>query len=335
MSEIIKDRFEKAGKITIKPYSNPNRENMGLENYNMVLFPGASQREPMACIEQHGKIRYLNGLDEAAPEIKELKDEEQKQARIKEIRTIVAMLEFEKHYNNLDIKDPEFWNKVQTYKPNNSDFWSGIVIEVNNNTIQLDPINKTEDLLKILAIEAGGFPMIAKSKVDCVSGFHKTKWYLDRQIDTAQNKASVSKIKNKAGALLESISEDMPRKLFYVAKLVATNSMQYKNSTTNDTIYDHLDEFINGEGNESSVKKASQQFIDYTTLDMQELKIRAMIKDATFYKYIIQKGDGLLYYADENIMLGRNSSEVYEYLFNPMNEDVLNMVQNKVEKTWN
>jgi len=335
MIEDVKERFAKVGRITVRPYCDPNKENMGLENYNMVVFPGTSQREPMACIEQNGRIRYLNGLDESAPEVKGITDEEKRNARIREIRSIVAMLEFEKHYNTIDINDPDFWNKVQTYKPNNVEFWSKIAFDLTNDTIYLDPINRTEDLLKVLAIEAGGFPLIAKNKEDCTSGLHKRKWYLDRQIDTAQNKASISKIKNKAAALLDSISEEMPRKLFYIAKLISTNSMQYKNSTINDTIYDHLDEFINGNGNEPNVKKAAQQFIDYTALDMQELKVRAMIKDATFYKFIILKGDGLLYLTPENVMVGRNSSEVYEYLINPMNEEILVLLQERVENTWN
>lgn len=334
MIENIKERYQKAGRITIRPYCDPQKENMGLETYDMVVFPGTFQREPMACIEQNGKIRYLNGLDEAAPEVKAITDEEKRNAKVKEIRSIVAMLEFEKHYNTIDIEDPDFWNKVQTYKPNNTEFWGNIMLEVANDIIFLDPVNNTEDLLKVLAIEAGGFPIIAKSKEDCISGLHRRKWYLDRQIDTAQNKASVSKIKNKAAALLDSISDEMPRKLFYIAKLISTNSMQYKNSTLQDVIYDHMDEYINGLANETSIRKAAQQFIDYTELDMQELKVRAMIKDATFYKFIIMKGDGLLYLSPENVLLGRNASEVYEYLINPMNEDILVTVQEKVEETW-
>lgn len=335
MIENVKERYAKAGRISVRPYCDPNKENMGLENYSMVVFPGTSQREPMACIEQNGRVRYLNGLDESAPEVKGIDDEEKRNARIREIRSVVAMLEFEKHYNTIDVDDPDFWNKVQTYKPNNIEFWSKIMFDLTNDTIYLDPVNKTEDLLKVLAIEAGGFPLIAKTREDCQSGLHKRKWYLDRQIDTAQNKASISKIKNKAAALLDTISEEMPRKLFYIAKLISTNSMQYKNSTINDTIYDHLDDFINGHANEPNVKKAAQQFIDYTKLDMQELKVRAMIKDATFYKFVILKGDGLLYLTPENIMVGRNSSEVYEYLINPMNEEVLVLLQERVENTWN
>jgi hypothetical protein len=110
--------------------------------------------------------------------------------------------------------------------------------------------------------------------------------------------------------------------------------MQIKNNTLPDVIYDMLDEHINGLGNESSIKAAAQQFMDYTKLDMKELNIRSMIKDATFYKFIILKGDGMLYMSPENVMLGRNPSEVYEFMNNPMNEDMLDILQSKIENVW-
>lgn len=335
MSEkILEEKFKNAGRISIRPNFNPKVPNMGLENYGMVIMPGTKQREPMACIEEHGQIRYLNGLDEAAPEVKSIKDPEKKAARIKEIRSIVAMLEFKSNYNKIEIDDPDFWNKVQTYKPNNREIWSKVVVECDNNTQPLDPINNTDHLLIALGIEAGGFPIIAKSKDDAGSGVQKRKWYLDRQIESAKSNASVTKIKNKALAKLDEIAEETPRKLFYIIKLISPNSMMYKDSTFIDMIYDDLDEYINGEGNEPSITKAAKQFITYSELDMKELKIRAMVKDATFYKFIILKGDGMMYYAKENVMLGRNSSEIYEYMNNPLNEDMLVRLQDDVEGMW-
>lgn len=334
MYEELKEKFEQSGRITIRPNVRPDVPNMGLENYGMVVFPGTNQMEPMACVEQNGVLRYLNGLDENAPDVRGIQDKEKREAKIKEIRTIVKMLEFEKHYNDLDVDDPKFWSKVQTYKPNNREFWSTITLTCDNNVIELDPVNKTEDLLKVLAIEAGGFPFVAKSKEDAQSGIKARKWFLDRQIDSATNKASTSKIKNKALAILTQIADEKPRKLFYIIKLISPNSMQIKNNTLNDIIYDMLDEHINGLGIEPNIKAAAQQFMDYTKLDMKELKIRSMIKDATFYKFIILKGDGLLYMSPENVMVGRNPSEIYEFMNNPANEDMLQVLKDKIENVW-
>ena len=203
-----------------------------------------------------------------------------------------------------------------------------------NKAIVLDPVNKTEDLLKVLAIEAGGFPIIAKSLEDCKSGVQKRKWYLDRQIDTVTSKATVTKVKNKALSLLDELMDSEPRKLFYVIKLIEPSSFQYKNSTLSDAIYEDLDTYINGNSSESVIKKAANHFIEICNLPKQELKLRAMIKDATILKLIFLKGDGLLYWKPNNAMLGRNPSEVYEYLVNPVNEEMLGEVMDAVETRW-
>jgi hypothetical protein len=105
--------------ICIRPYTIANKENMGLEKYNMVVFDGVVHEEQMACVETNGVIRYLNGLNEFAPEIKFISDPNKRAAKIKEIRTIVSYIEKEMAANVLDIEDSDFWNKVKICKPNN------------------------------------------------------------------------------------------------------------------------------------------------------------------------------------------------------------------------
>lgn len=333
--ESLRDSYQNVGRIAIRPFCDPTKSNMGLEEYNMVVFPGTFQIEPMACITYKGKHRYLNGLDEFAPEIKSITDPEKRKARIKEIRTIVSQLEEEKTYNKVDIDDEQFWNKIETFRPDNQDLWGKMEVRCDNEPIFLNPSTNTDHLLMILAIEAGGFPMIAKSLEDCKSAVRPRKWYLDKQKDSVGNKATVSKIKNKALAKLDELADENPRKLFYVAKLVDNNSMQYKNGTLQTVIYDNMDEFITGLGVERSIKVAAQRFLDYAEMKTGELKLRAAIKDATFYKIIIAKGDGMIHYPKGNIMLGRNASEVYEKLNNPMHDDLYNQIMSEVEQTWN
>jgi hypothetical protein len=333
--ESLKDSYKNVGRIAIRPFCDPTKPNMGLEEYNMVVFPGTFQMENMACIMYKGKLRYLNGLDEFAPEVKSITDPEKKAARIKEIRTIVSQLEYEKTYNKVNIDDEDFWNKIETFRPDNREMWGQMEMKCDNDPIFLNPATNTDHLLIILAIQGGGFPAIAKSLEDCKSNVRPKKWYLDKQSDSAGNKASVSKIKNKALAMLDKLADENPRKLFYVAKLVDNNSMQYKNSTLQSVIYDNMDEFITGLGVERSIKVAAQRFLDYANMKTGELKLRAVIKDATFYKIIIAKGDGMIHYPKGNIMLGRNASEVYEKLNNPMHDNLLDQIMAEVEQTWN
>jgi hypothetical protein len=60
----------------------------------MVLFEGIFHEEQIICLENNGIKRYVTGLNEFAPEIKNLPEEE-KEAVIKDIRNTVAQLEKE------------------------------------------------------------------------------------------------------------------------------------------------------------------------------------------------------------------------------------------------
>lgn len=120
----------------------------------------------------------------------------------------------------------------------------------------------------------------------------------------------------------------------YIAKVVDANSVQYKKSTPNDIIYDNMDKFINGRGVESNIKRAAQAFLDADALDMETLKIKAIIKDASYYKFIAPKADGFIYHIESSTMLGRNASDCLEYLKNAMNEPILLDLTKKVEKYW-
>ena len=68
---------------------------------------------------------------------------------------------------------------------------------------------------------------------------------------------------------------------------------------------------------------------------METLKIRSIVKDATFYKFIITKGDGYIYHTELNALLGRNVSDIVEFLKNPLHEDILLDLTKKVERNWN
>lgn len=325
----------KTGAIAIRPYVNHNKENLGLERYNMALFDGIYHSETMACIEKNGVVRYLNGLNEFAPEIKLMADPELKAAKIKEIRSIVVQLEKELASNVIDPEDKDFWNKVTLLKPDNTEFWAKITIKAGNTPIHLAPEKDPYDLIRMYSIENGGFPMIAKSYEEAQSASITPKFYLDKEINTISTKTEVAKIKNKALSELQKMFDKNTNKLFYVAKVVDGNSAQYKKSTPNDVVYDNMDKFITGVGVEKSVKKASQKFLDVSNLDMETLKLRALVKDATFYKFLAVKPDGFIYDMATGALLGRTPADCVEYLKNPLNESVLKSVMEKVEQLWN
>jgi hypothetical protein len=196
----------------------------------------------------------------------------------------------------------------------------------------LDPKDNLDHLIIVKAIENGGFSLIAQNFEEAKR--KKSKWYLDRQIDTIGNKTSVSKLRNKALSILQDLSEEEPRKLFYIAKNLDANSSQYTNKTLPDIIYDNMDKYVNALGYDNDKKRCANTFIDYSKMSNEDLKIKAIIKDASFYKFITLKPDGMLYEASQSVMLGRNVSDILEFLKNPTNEDVLDILMAKVEDLW-
>jgi len=320
-------------KISVKPYFNANVENMGLEDYGLSLFDGVKHQEQLACLEINGISRYLTGLNEFAPEVKKLMPEA-RDAKIKQIRSAVADLEAELASNILDPEDKDFWNKVKLLKPDNNEFWNKIDISVGNEPLFLNATDPY-DRIKLFAIEAGGFSLIAKSYEDARSRPRPPKFYLDKEEQTVSSRTEYKKLRNKALSELQKLFDKNSTKLFYVAKVVDANSPQYKKSTPLDVMYENMDEYIHAEGSDSNMERAVTTFIDAVKSDMESLKIRAIVKDSSFYKAIITKSDGHIYHAQKNALLGRNVSDVVEFLKNPLNEDILDDLMKKCENYWN
>ena len=323
----------KQSTIAVRPFFDNAVSNMGLENYGLSLYDGVKHFEQLACLEQNGVIRYLTGLNEFAPEIKLLNPED-KEARINEIRTAVAELERELAANVLEIDDPQFWNKVKLLKPDNKEFWNRIHIACGNEPLFLDP-NDPYDRIKLYAIEAGGFSIVSKSFDDARSRAVPPKFYLDKKEQTVIARTEYKKMRNKALSELQKLFDKNSAKLFYVAKVVDGNSTQYRKSTPNDVMYENMDLYINGEGVESNKERAAKSFLEAVGMDMETLKIKSIVRDSVFFKYIINKADGYIYHVKTNAMLGRNVSDVIEYLKNPLNEDVLTDLNKACEKYWN
>lgn len=327
--------LKEKGAITIKPYFNDRVENMGLEKYGLALYDGVFHEEQLACLENNGIKRYLTGLNEFAPDVKNIKDPETREARIKEIRIAVADLEKELAANVIEVDDPQFWNKVKLLKPDNDEFWSKITIRCGNEPLFLDPKNDPYDRIKLYAIEAGGFSIVAKSYEDAKSRSKASKFFLDKFEETVSSKTELKKLRNKALSELQKLYEKNISKLMYVAKIVDIASAQYKKSTPHDVIYDIMDKYITGEGSERSAQRAAQTFLDTCNLDMETLKLKAIVKDALYYKLFMTRTDGFIYYKEKQAMLGRNQAEIVEFLKNPLQEEILVDITKKIEKYWN
>ena len=320
--------------IAIRPYFDPNKQNMGLEQYGMALHEGVWHEESLACLELNGVKRYVTGLNEFAPDVKRLPPGD-KELKVKEIRRVISQLEAELAANVIDPEDKDFWNKVTLLKPDNDKFWSKISLRCGNDPVFLDPAKDPYDLIKMYAINAGGFSIVAKSLKDAKSAVNPPKFYLDQLEETISERTQYSKIRNKSLVELQKLFDSDTNKLMYVAKSVDVESTQYTKSTPNDVLYENMDMFINGEGTESNKKRAAQMFLDAANDSMENLKIRALVKDSLFYRFLVPKSSGWIETIDSSEKLGKRPAEVVEYLKDPSNEDTLLSLLDKVEPYWN
>lgn len=336
MSVTIIEKYQigKSGKISIKPYFDSSISNMGLENYQMSLMDGVYHEEQLACLELNGIKRYVTGLNEFAPEVKMLPADE-KAAKIREIREVVASLEQDLAANVIDPESKMFWKEVTLLKPDNDEFWSRISLRCGNDPVFLDPIKDPYDLIKLYAIEAGGFSIVSKSLEAAGSRATPPKFFLDKLETTAANRTSISKLRNQALSQLQKLFDKQPNKLFLVSKVVDANSTQYTKNTPNDILYENMDNYINGFGVDKDKKKTAQIFLDASRLDMETLKLKAIVKDATQYRMITTKSDGMIYDLDTGSALGRTPSDVVAFLKNPLNEEVMVKLMSNVEGMWN
>jgi hypothetical protein len=319
--------------IAVRPFFDSRTSNMGLEEYGMTLFDGVTHTEQLACLENNGVTRYITGLNEYAPEIK-LLDPETKESKVRAIREAVAELEKELAANVIEPDDKDFWNKVKLLSPSNTDFWNKIHLACGNEPVYLDPKDPF-DRIKLYAIEAGGFSIVAKSFDDARSKPVPPKFYLDKEEETVMVRTEYKKLRNKALSELQKLFDKNSTKLFYIAKVVDINSTQYRKSTPTDVLYENMDLYINGEGGEANKERAAKSFMDAANMDMETLKIKSIVRDSSFFKYIISKPDGYLYHNKSSSLLGRNVSDVIEYLKNPLNEDILKDLNAACEKYWN
>lgn len=329
------DRISKLGSICIKPFTDGRSENMGLEKYDMCLFPYTTHKEDIAALEINGVVKFITGLDEFAPSVQSITNPMEKKAEIKKIREVVAYLESTLATNILDIEDKDFWRKVTVVNPQNTKFWNSIVIECGNDPVYLYPMKEPLDMIKLMVIEAGGYPSIAPSYEEALAMAQPPKFYLEKNIVTSSYKTVLKRLKNKAISTLDQMSDKTPTKMLYVIKLLESGGVGYKKTTSQDIIYAALDDFINGKSNERNIDKACNRFIEIASKPVGEVKLRAVIKDAMFYKMIAQHGDGVLYHVESGNMVGRNIAEVYTYMTKPANADIMKRLIEQVEEEWN
>ena len=140
-------------------------------------------------------------------------------------------------------------------RPDNDAFWSKISLRCGNDPVFLDPATDPYDLIKLYAIKAGGFSIVAKSLKEAKAHPNPPKFYLDTAEESISTRTEYSKLRNRALVELQKLYDTDVTKFMYVAKVVDLDSVQYTKTTPNDVLYENMDIYINGEGTEGNKKE--------------------------------------------------------------------------------
>lgn len=323
--------------VFIRPYIDPrttkNGTGLGTEQYGHVFFEGVSQVDTLAYVEEYGVKRWLNGLNEEAPEIAQLPEIE-RSAKRKAIREAVAKIEKRLGNNTIDVNDEQFWNKVKVANQQNHEFWNKVSLRVENNPIKLNP-EDVQDYIRILAIEAGGFKMIAPSLDALLEMNRPPNFYLDKVEQTAATNTEVRKLRNKAGAELDKMFTKDTTRMFYTIVLIAPDPTKYNKHTPLDILYEDAGKYIDGEFSERDKRKTAEKFLFVAKMNMEDLTIRAVVEAARKTNLIAAKADGQIYIIDSGIPVGKNLEEAYQYFKSPVNQKEWDALFAQVSKVWN
>ena len=331
----ISEEFTSKGLLAIKPLVPDQEKNslsIGLEKYGLVLFPGSNHSEPLAFKMVGSKRVYITGLDENSSSVTSITDETKRKAKIKNIRQTVAYLEKTVNYNNLDIEDPDFWSKVQTFRPDNSEYYKTIKVTFNNDDRYLFPEQEVLDLVLYHAIKAGGFSSCAGDIDQCRS--EQKRWYLSVEKDVEEVEISAIQYKNRAIVSLEELDSKQNNEMLYICKILMNDAAKYSYNTSRKVLYKALSDYLDGNKQERKIHKAVANFAELLKLKQEELCIRALIADCYYYKKFVHR-NGVIIDQDTKTNVGQNTEEVVQYFLDPLNQDhYLNSINVMKEKKW-
>lgn len=363
MSEVLEKPKPKVyaplpkGTVAIKPYVT-EATNMGAEKYGEVLFPETAQRDIVFCDVRDNIKIYKTGLNEFAFEVQSIADPEEKEARVRYIRETVSYLENVLNSNFKVKKETcmegygtatdKFWDNVTMFKSVCVDtynvkgdrvetFWDKLEIDLDNEGLHLE-MKDPHDLIKYHVINAGGFGMIAPS-LERAMEKGSFKFYLHKSHDVAIIKAEPKVEKGKAFGYLDKLKDGDPNKLFYITKLmVQQGAMYYRIGGDTATpvlqLYSDVFDILEGKDIARTAAEACHQLLKYADMKIDELQVRAVVKDAMELRLIDIRTGGQMVYLKSNSSLGRSVEDVVTNLQSPINQEVWDSLLDTIKGIW-
>lgn len=335
-SERVTSKLREKGLISIKPYVDKNSSvGMGLQDIGMVIFPGSEHVDRMFYKMIGNKRQYVTGLNDLDPDVLKIEDEKEREAKVKEIRETVALVEEMVTGVKVDPKNNDFWGKITVLNPSNKDFFSEIVLKLNNDDMPLfvDDEFLVRDLVIYNSILAGGFyevaPNLNKAKDQ------NKRWYLSVERDMEDIEISTKRVVNQATLALEQLIDKDNLEIIYTAKALCTDAAKYSvNSANINACYNILNDYIQGKKDEADSYKAATKFKQLCLLEPEEVLIRAMVRDAIALR-MFKVTDQNIVIGETNKFVGATLEEVYNYFSNPLNQEDLNFILEKLKnRSW-
>lgn len=311
-------------KVSIRQYVDKSEFNMGLEKEGLSVFAGENSfggHKEWLGYEEIGDTKiYLTGLNPDASQLDSIKNDEERQQRIEEITLL---------RNYIQTK------KKASIEADNHSFWKGVFISVDKPTLELD-LSNIADLITYCGIKGGGFTEIAPSLTHAKNSSKTYKFYLHENELAAVELANVKIARNKAIVELQHMFEEDQTKMFYVSKLILPIHLGFRKNSPIATLYDKLDGYIKGEGYTRELKKLPKIFLETSRLPVEELKLRAIIKDALHQSKIRKNAEtNEMYNRETGVKYPPTEGRIFEFLMNPINSEELANLNAQVTAFWN
>ena len=320
--QTAKKEIDLSKKVSIRQYVDPEVFNMGMEKYNMSVFSGETGSggiyESLGYKELGDKKIYLTGLDTTADSVRSLPFDERERKEIE----IEAALE---HLGNVYGKE--------TLDSKNSGFWSSHSLEIRVPILNLD-LTDNSNLITYYNILGGGYSEIAPSFQIAKESNKIYKFYLHIDAEVSDIKTELTKLRNKSKAILEELDDEDFETMFKLAKLLLPIEKGLNRKTAKSLIYSELDAFINGDYSQNAKKEAPKKFLEFARKDKATLNLEAIVREALYHRLVEPNKDQMFWNPSTQVTYGRNENEIIAFLNNPINNDELLTIIDKVSKYW-
>lgn len=265
-----------------------------------------------------GTKRYICGLDPEIVRYDANLSEEEKTAKIAEIKEIINRLE-------------QFFGK-DTLDPANEKHWSKINLMIDRKTTNLDLSNPRNELI-YHCIKAGGFSLVAPTMEEAKDG--KAPFYIVEPTEYAESMIANKQVINKAIAELEKLSENKSfDNIFLIAKYLLPVEKTYTKRTPKAVLYRDLDMYLNAEVLRGSKISFARSFMEAIKKKKEDLVVTCFVRDAIHFAFLYNNPAGEFKNNETGGVYGTTIERCVAHLQNPAYEHELDNVKSRVEQKW-